>query len=329
MKLQLEPTLTEIVRKPRRHRIPENLFLQILIYIAVFAAVQILEMLAMMPFLMDSVYAWSSQQIAEKGAVDNTAMLSYLKALMMEPRNVRIMLFATAAGTIFVLFYTGVIEERRARTLGFHKKHILPQYLLGLLAGFAAFSMVVGVDLLCGGLQFEHYVGAFGGNLFLLLIGFLLQGMSEEVLCRGFIMTSTLRHHNLWWAVGINSVLFGLMHCTNKGFTLFALVNLILYAVMISLYVLRTGSLWGACAFHGIWNFAQGNFYGLPVSGIDVGDTVFSMSLKGSDLVSGGAFGLEASIGTTIVMLLWIAGLLFLPAPFRRKPENAQTEAAA
>ena len=75
--------------------------------------------------------------------------------------------------------------------------------------------------------------------------------------------------------------------------------------------------------------FAQGNFYGLPVSGIDVGDTVFSMSLKGSDLVSGGAFGLEASIGTTIVMLLWIAGLLFLPAPFRRKPENAQTEAAA
>ena len=193
MKLQLEPTLTEIVRKPRRHRIPENLFLQLLIYIAVFAAVQLLEMLAMMPFLMDSVYAWSSQQIEESGAVDNTAMLSYLKALMMEPRNVRIMLFATAAGTIFVLFYTGVIEERRARTLGFHKKHVLPQYLLGLLAGFAAFSMVVGVDLLCGGLQFERYVGAFGGNLFLLLIGFLLQGMSEEVLCRGFIMTSTLR----------------------------------------------------------------------------------------------------------------------------------------
>ena len=50
MKLQLEPTLTEIVRKPRRHRIPENLFLQLLIYIAVFAAVQLLEMLAMMPF---------------------------------------------------------------------------------------------------------------------------------------------------------------------------------------------------------------------------------------------------------------------------------------
>ena len=329
LQIQLKPTLPEIVRKSRKHHIPENYFLQLLVFIAVFVGVQLVEYAVMLPFLMDSVYAWGSQQIADVGTVEGTAVLRYLNELMMDPANVRIMLFSTSIGTLTVLFYIGVIEERRARTLGFHKKRILPQYLLGLLAGLAAFSSVVGLGLLFGGLQFEGYVGAFGGNLLLFLVGFLIQGMSEEVLCRGFMMTSALRHHDLWWAVGVNSVLFGLMHCMNKGFTLFALANLILYAVMISLYVLRTGSLWGACAFHGIWNFSQGNFYGLPVSGINVGDTVFSMSLKGSDLVNGGAFGLEASIGTTIVMLLWIAGLLFLPNPFDKKPEASQTETAA
>lgn len=108
------------------------------------------------------------------------------------------------------------------------------------------------------------------------------------------------------------------MHAFNNGFTLLAAVNLILCGVLFSVYALRTGNLWGACAFHSIWNFAQGNFYGLPVSGIDSGDTIFSMQLAGSKLANGGDFGLEASLATTIVMALWIAVLLFVPNPFAK-----------
>ena len=329
LKLQLQPELIEVIRKPRKHHIPKNRFLQLLIFLAVFLVSQTLEYLALMPFLMKSIYDWGEQQLESSTELSGTAVMEHLNALLMDPANLRIMLFSTGIGTIAILFYCRVIEERRVRTMGFHKKHILPQYLLGALAGFAALSAVVGLGLLFGGLQYGGYVGAFGADLFLLLLGFLIQGMSEEVLCRGFIMTSALRHHDLWWAVGVNSVMFGLMHALNKGFTLFALVNLILYAVMISLYVLRTGSLWGACAFHGIWNFSQGNFYGLPVSGINVGDTVFTMSLKGSDLINGGAFGLEGGISTTIVMLAAIAGLLFLPDPFRKKAEEPEQDASA
>lgn len=330
MKLQLHPTLIRLIRSSRHHRIPENRILQILLFLMVFMLMQLAECLVMLPFLMHSIYDWCAQQIADGIPLTTNYMMEYFNSLLMEPQNLRIMLLATAAGTIFILFYCGVIEERRPRTLGFRKKHALPQYLLGLAAGFLAFSSVVGLTMLFGGLRYEGYVGAFSTNLLVLLLGFLLQGMSEEVLCRGFIMSSALRHHNIWWAVGVNSVLFGLMHCMNKGFSLFALVNLILYAVMISVYVLRTDNLWGACAFHGIWNFAQGNFYGLPVSGVDVGDTVFKMSLKGSDLVNGGAFGLEGSIAATIVLVLWTVGLLFLPNPFaRNKSASGQEEQTA
>ena len=189
--------------------------------------------------------------------------------------------------------------------------------------------MLIGCAYAMGGLQFEGYRGQFGAGLAVVLLGFLIQGMSEEVVCRGFMMTSTLRHHNLWWAVGVNSLLFGLAHALNPGFTALALLNLVLYAVMISLYVLRTDNLWGACAFHSIWNFAQGNFYGLPVSGIESGDTVFEMSLTGTKLANGGDFGLEASLGCTIVMALWIAALLFVPNPFAKKtaaPEETGVE---
>ncbi len=319
MKLQIDYPLIETIRNAPTHRIPKNFILQLLIYVVVFFVMQIAEVCFMLPSLIGNLMTWG----AEHTQATSDEITQYIDELMMQPENVRAMLFSTAAGTVVVLLYCRLIEGRRLDTLGFTKHHIFSQYLLGLLAGFVVFSAVVGLSFLFGGLQYNGYVGNFGLNLFLLFIGFLLQGMSEEVLCRGFIMTSGLRHHGLWWAVGINSLLFGLMHNSNAGFTLFALLNLVLYAVMISLYALRTNNLWGACAFHSIWNFSQGNFYGLPVSGINVGDTVFTMSLKGSDFVNGGAFGLEASIATTIVMVICIAVLLFVPNPFAKKQEEA------
>lgn len=142
-------------------------------------------------------------------------------------------------------------------------------------------------------------------------------------MCRGYLMTTVLRHQNVWWAVAVNSVVFGILHGGNAGFSLLAFINLVLYAVMISFYMLRTDNLWGACAIHSIWNFVQGNFYGLPVSGIDSGETIFSMSLQGSALANGGTFGLEASLPTTIVMTAAIALLLFVPG---KKQEKAETE---
>jgi len=215
--------------------------------------------------------------------------------------------------------------------MGFRKEGAVRQYFIGMLAGFVLFSLIVLLSWCMGGLEFHGYHGGAISSILIILLGFLFQGMSEEVVFRGCCMTTILRHQNVYWAIGLNSFFFGIMHGMNKGFTLFALFNLILYAVMASLYVLRTDNLWGACALHGVWNFVQGNFYGLPVSGIDSGDKVFSMSLKGADILNGGAFGLEASLATTIVLSIAIAVLLFAPLPFcvNGQKEKKETEKIA
>lgn len=332
MKLQVKftPWIRDI-KEAKTFRVPKNIVLQILIYLGVFLLLQMAESAVMMPFLMPRLFDWAMNEINQNngGSIAYDVMMDKINNMMMDPANTTIMLFCTLAGTIVIFLYCRFVEGRKLRTIGMRKEHALPHYLLGLLGGFAAFSMVVGIACLTGGLHFEGYRGQFGWGLLAVFCGFLLQGMSEEVTCRGFMMSSTLRHHNMWWAIGINSVLFALMHAFNTGFSLLACINLILCGVMFSLYALRTGSLWGACAFHSIWNFAQGNFYGLPVSGIDSGDTIFSMSLTGSDLVNGGAFGLEGSIATTIVLLIWIAALLFVPNPFAKKQAAPETETAA
>ena len=327
MKPQLDFPLIEIIRKPRKHFVPQSLFLQIPLYIALFIAMMLIETAGTRPMISDVLDEWHSKHY-DVSSMTFQEVGREMMLLLKSYDRIGVVLLCTGFGTIMVLLYCRYIEGRKFRTMGFRKESAVFQYLIGIVAGILSFSAVVGLSLLLGGLQYNAFKGQFTVSLLIVFLGFLVQGMSEEVLFRGLMMTSTLRHHNLWWAIGINSVLFGLAHCMNDGFSVMALFNLCLYSVMISLYVLRTNNLWGACAFHSIWNFAQGNFFGLPVSGMDFGDTVLSMSLIGNGITNGGAFGLEASISCTIIMVILIAVLLFVPNPFARKDTPREEPAA-
>ena len=56
---------------------------------------------------------------------------------------------------------------------------------------------------------------------------------------------------------------------------------------------------------------------------------VFSFGFKGSALVNGGDFGLEAGIAATIVLSIWIVCLLFVPNPFAKKQPAPAAEQQA
>ena len=62
---------------------------------------------------------------------------------------------------------------------------------------------------------------------------------------------------------------------------------------------------------HAAWNFAQGNIYGFNVSGVSSSTgTLMSFTSKGTDILTGGAFGPEASIFATVVLLIGIIVLV-------------------
>ena len=327
MKLQIQSPLIRTVRESEPHRIPKNIFLKICLFFAVFLIMATVESVFSMIGMAGDIIPIYKEAFASGGA-NSSALMEKLAAATSDPKYIPLQLICTGFGTITVLLWCRFVEGRKFNTMGFTKEKAFPQYLLGLLAGFLTYSMIVGLSALFGGVEYSGFKGQFTLTLFITFIGYGIQGMSEEVLCRGYMMTSTFRHQNLWWAVGINSVIFALMHSANNGISLIAMLNLALYGVTASLYMLRTNNIWGISAFHSIWNFVQGNFYGLPVSGMDSGDTILSFSFKGTDLVNGGAFGLEASIASTIVLAVWIVCLLFVPNPFAKKAD-APTQPAA
>jgi hypothetical protein len=262
MKLQISYPLTKRIREEKTFRTPKNILLQILIFVGIFFIAEMAESMGMIAGVMPRFMDWATQQMENNGQIDSQEATDYLNNLTLDPSNTVIMLFSTVLATIVVLLFCRFVEGRKFRTMGFRKKHGFLQYLGGLAAGFVMFSAVVGLSCLMGGLHFEGFQGASAVSIVIVFIGYGLQGMSEEVICRGYLMTTIIRRHSVLTAVLLNGAVFGFLHVFNDGFSALAFLNLTLYGVMISLYILRTDNLWGACAIHSIWNFVQGNFYG-------------------------------------------------------------------
>ena len=330
MKLYTDYALTDTVRASEKFVTPKNIFLKLLIFLVVFYIAQIAQGFVLMIFAFPRLLQIYSEMAEQKFISQEElqqAMTDRIMNLMQDPSMTRIMLYCTVFSTLVIFFFCKVIEGRKLNTLGLRKEHAVLQYLAGLGVGFVLFSLTVFFSNMLGGLEF-HGLQEFSISGILIMIGgWILQGMSEEVICRGYLMTTILRNHKPVWAILINAILFGFMHASNNGFSIPAVINLTLFGVMISLYVLRTNNLWGACAIHTIWNFVQGNFYGLPVSGINSGSTIFSASLiEKRDLLNGGAFGLEASLPCAVILCIAIAVLLFVPIPFLDKKQGSDLQ---
>lgn len=233
-----------------------------------------------------------------------------------------IQLFATIIPMAVAILFCCLAERRSLRSMGFVREGWLKKYLLGMAMGFAMFSAALGISVLAGGAQFVGTDMYSPLQYVLLCVGWLIQGAEEEIMLRGYFMPSLSARLPMWAAVLISSLFFSLMHLFNTGFTLMSFLNILLIGIAFGLVAIRTNSLFTCCALHSVWNWAQGNFYGLPVSGMETGPSVLRFSLTDSPLWSGGAFGIEGSMPALIVELIVIALLLFIPQ--KKKPAAAE-----
>ncbi len=93
----------------------------------------------------------------------------------------------------------------------------------------------------------------------------------------------------------------------NPGMTVTPVVNLMIVSVVFSLVYYNRGSLWIAGFAHAIWNYSQGVIYGSLISGILVEGSVMTLiPIDGKVMLSGGNFGFEGSIVTSIVGVILI-----------------------
>ena len=139
-------------------------------------------------------------------------------------------------------------------------------------------------------------------------------------------MTTVGANHSTVTAISVSAVTFGCAHLANPGVTPLALINLILFGVFAALYMIYFDDIWGVCGIHSLWNFSQGNIYGISVSGTSKSESFFRTYPKASNAaLTGGKFGIEGSIFTTIVLAAAITVMLVL----HDRREKAAAENAA
>lgn len=185
----------------------------------------------------------------------------------------------------------------------------------GLLTGFLLFCALVGIAAL-----FDVYNVVGPGDTRELvkdLIGMtILAAFMEELLFRGILFRWIEAFAGSWAALVVTSALFGLAHLFNANATWISSLAIMVEAgVLLGGAYMLARNLWVPMGLHAAWNFTQGFIFDVPVSGNDVHGLV-QAKLSGPVLLSGGQFGLEASmIGVVLSIPL---GALMIGLAVRR-----------
>ena len=216
-------------------------------------------------------------------------------------------LFSFVIILLLFMFWVKVIEKNALSSLGFVKRNWLKYLGWGILLSLVQMGVIALVYQVSGIGFFELNELSLEPLLFILgLFPFwLLQGGTEEVATRGWLLTRIATRTNLPLAIAISSSLFGILHMGNAGVTFLSVLNIILDGMLAALLFIYTDSIWLVVAQHGTWNYVQGNLLGFQVSGTGADASIFSFTMgSGPDWLTGGAFGAEGSIITTLVLLV-------------------------
>jgi membrane protease YdiL (CAAX protease family) len=316
------------------------LWQEILIFIAVFTVAGMmiegtLQTVVVLPALFSSDILGEAQRIA----IEGDAFLAMSKATDITAAvlsNTWVMLgvlFSTVGLSLGVLIYCRAIERRSFASMGIRRGKAVKEYLVGALAGLVLLALAQGICVLTGTAELRLNTSFSAGYIVIViafLLGFLLQGFSEELLCRGYFMVSLARKKTLPVAVVVSSLAFSLLHLMNPGVLEqpLAIVNIFLFGAVAGIYMLKRGNIWGAAAAHSLWNFAQGNIFGSQVSGAATLPSVFESSqaslteIPWANWINGGIFGLEGGLCVTVVMVAATVIVLLLPSKAKLSPSD-------
>lgn len=192
--------------------------------------------------------------------------------------------------------------------------------------GFALATGLIALPVLVlwlGG-WFEVQGVGLPASLLHLLIGFFSVAVLEELLFRAVLLRMVEQSLGTGWALLVTSVLFSAVHGLNPHADWLSTVQLLVLGLLFMAAYLATRRLWLCIGLHWGWNFAQGGLFSSPVSGMKA-DGIVQSSVTGPAWLTGGDFGIEASVLASIGALavtLWLLRRAqqrqhFVAAPWR------------
>lgn len=225
---------------------------------------------------------------------------------------------------VLVLVAWRFLERKRWSDLlwGFSGEH--GKWLVwGLLAGLAEVLLVFGGMAALGVVHTSWGLSKVSARTIWLALGWVFASsiigpIVEELLNRGYWFQNIKRGWGVIAAALATSLLFGGLHLLNPNAEILGAVNIFLSALTWVVGMVWLRSIWFPIGWHAAWNFAQFFIVGMPNSGISVesmgltGTTLLVSKISGPVWLTGGDFGMEASLVKTAVLLAAILVMFWM-----------------
>jgi uncharacterized protein len=235
--------------------------------------------------------------------------ISLSTGLLMGDGVVRPLLAAAAALGVYLAVMRG-LARRRTPELG----RAWPEGLRGLAVGA---TFLLGAYAVIGALGGWSVDWSPSGAVLGTLAVALGSAVCEELLFRGVALQALERLWGRWWALGVTAAFFGIAHLFNPDGSLWGSLCIAVEAgLMLGAAYLWRRNLWFAIGVHAAWNGLEG-LLGVPVSGHRE-PGLWATTADGAGWLTGGGFGLEASVVTVLLGLALSVWML------RRTPAQAE-----
>jgi membrane protease YdiL (CAAX protease family) len=236
------------------------------------------------------------------------------------PLSTEVLFLSEAAGVLAILLpalLLASLEKRKPGAYGLAFRRGSGRFFWhGALAGLAEVTSLIGLINVFGGYSFGSL--ALHGFLLLKWLAFwaalfLLVGVSEEFLFRGYTQYTLALGIGFWPSAVCLSLLFGLLHLTNPGEDWVGAASVVCYGLLMCLSLRRTGGLWFAVAAHAAFDFGETFLFSVPNSGFSPENHLSTATLHGATWLTGGSVGPEGSVFCFLIMgiLAWVIHRLY------------------
>jgi membrane protease YdiL (CAAX protease family) len=229
----------------------------------------------------------------------------------------------TATGLLSAFFAnwlaTRIYENRHVIDLGLWWNQASAVNLgFGVAGGIGSACLVLLPPLAVGASHFTPTPAEPGmiGTFFFVTVLLAAGAFGEELFFRGYGFQLLLANLGPFATIVPVGVVFALLHGSNPSVNWFALANTAGFGILFGYAYLRSRDLWLPIGLHFGWNFTL-PLFGVNLSGLRMKITGYEMAWTAGDLWSGGAYGPEASVLTSVVL---IALFVFIwKSPVRRQ----------
>jgi uncharacterized protein len=204
------------------------------------------------------------------------------------------------------------IENRPLLSYGFTGDHRLMRLLTGVLWGFLCLSLLIGILWKAGLLVFTGVsLSGFAAWKYGFAWGlvFVMVGVFEESLFRGYLQSTLARGVGFWWAALLLSLAFAMGHLSNSGESILGIIEVFAGGLFFCLTLWYTKSLLWAVGFHAGWDWGQSFFYGTPDSGLVMQNHLLISHPSGNPLWGGGPTGPEGSVVMVPLLIMFGVGV--------------------